>query len=50
MAGYPQVNPHANLTLRQYQALEAIARKDGKTVDAMLQAAMDKQLSELLAK
>jgi lysophospholipase L1-like esterase len=40
----------ARLTLRQLGALEAIAAKQGKSVQALLQEALDKEVSELLKK
>jgi lysophospholipase L1-like esterase len=42
--------PSVRLTLRQLGALEAAAAKEGKTVQALLQAALDKEVSELLKK
>jgi len=42
--------PIARLTLRQLEGLEAVAAKEGKTVQALLQAALDKEVSELLKK
>jgi lysophospholipase L1-like esterase len=44
------VSPRVNLTLRQYQALEAAAAREGKSVDAMMQAALDKAMAEMLKK
>ena len=44
------VNAAARLTLRQYQALEAIAAREGKSVQALLQSALDKDVAEILKK
>ena len=44
------VNAGARLTLRQYQALEAVAAKEGKSVQALLQSALDKDVAEILKK
>jgi hypothetical protein len=39
----------ANLTYRQLEALEKVAKAQGKSVEAILQGAVDKQLAELLS-
>ena len=44
------VNASARLTLRQYQALEALAAKEGKSVQALLQSALDRDVAEILKK
>ncbi len=44
------VNAAARLTLRQYQALEAVAAKEGKSVQALLQSLLDKDVAEILKK
>ena len=44
------LNAPVRLTLRQYQALEAVAAKEGKSVQALLQSALDRDVAELLKK
>jgi lysophospholipase L1-like esterase len=44
------VNAAARLTLRQYQALEAVAAREGKGVQALLQSALDRDVTEILKK
>jgi lysophospholipase L1-like esterase len=44
------VNAAARLTLRQYQALEAVAAREGKSVQALLQSALDRDVAEILKK
>jgi hypothetical protein len=44
------LNASARITLRQYQALEAVAAREGKSVQALLQSAMDRDVEELLKK
>ncbi|HXX94934.1 MAG TPA: SGNH/GDSL hydrolase family protein [Planctomycetota bacterium] len=44
------LNASARITLRQYQVLEAVAAREGKSVQALLQSAMDRDVEELLKK
>lgn len=46
--GGASVTTKANLTVRQYQALLGAAKKQGKSVEAILQSAIDKEVAELL--
>lgn len=48
--GGASLAPSVKLTLRQFAALEAAAAKEGKSVQALLQAALEKEISELLKK
>jgi lysophospholipase L1-like esterase len=48
--GGASVTPSMKLTLRQYSAIEAAAAKQGKTVQALLQAALEKEIDSLLGK
>jgi len=48
--GGSTISPQMKLTLRQLAALEAAAAKQGKTVQALLQAALEKEVSSLLEK
>ena len=50
LPGGATVSPQVKLTLRQLQALEAAAAKEGKSVQAILQAALEKEISSLLGK
>lgn len=48
--GGASLAPAVKLTLRQLAALEAAAAKEGKSVQALLQAALEKEIAELLKK
>jgi lysophospholipase L1-like esterase len=48
--GGATVAPQVKLTLRQLAALEAAAAKDGKSVQQVLQAALEKEVNGLLGK
>ena len=50
LPGGATLSPSVKLTLRQLNALEAAAARQGKTVQALLQAALDKEVSSLLEK
>lgn len=48
--GGATVAPQVKLTLRQLQALEAAAAKTGKSIQAILQEALEKEVNSLLGK
>jgi len=50
LPGGATVSPSLKLTLRQLSALEAAAAKQGKTVQAILQAALEKEVASMLEK
>jgi lysophospholipase L1-like esterase len=50
LPGGATVSPSMKLTLRQLAVLEAAAAKQGKTVQALLQAALEKEIDSLLGK
>jgi lysophospholipase L1-like esterase len=48
--GGATVSPQVKLSLRQVQALEAAAAKSGKSIQALLQEALEKEVQSLLGK
>ena len=48
--GGATVSPQVKLTLRELQALEAAAAKSGKSIQALLQEALEKEVRSLLGK